>query len=315
MWHVAARAVSRIGAALAALMLVIACTIVLSRAVPGTFTSDLALDPALAPESVAAAEARANAANNATWLTNEWRGDLGRSLSSGHTVTHLVARRAVNTLVLTVPATLLAWLVVAAHIAYRTRVTVAGKAVRDWTLAVVQGIPEVVIGLGLVRLALTTGWLPVGGDGDVTSLPLAELVLERARHAALPVVGLGLTLAPALVRAVEAVLGPSDHDVVLVAARARGVSERMLRWRHQVRRAVPAIAPIVGMSAASLLGSAVVFETVFAWPGLGALVVDAVAARDLPVVLGAAAASALLLVVANAAADVVSYLADPRGRE
>lgn len=314
MWNVAARAASRIAAAFGSLVLVVVGTTVLSRAAPGTFTGDLALDPALAPETVAAAETRARSDLATTWLAGAWRGDLGRSLVSGQPVAELVADRAGNTLVLTVPATILAWLVVAAHIAWRRRLPVAAGAARDGALAIVQSIPDVVMGLCLVRLALATGWFPVGGAGDATAPSLAALALERAHHAALPIVGLGLALAPALVRSVEAVLAWSDDDLVLQAARARGLPERILRWRHQVRRAVPGLAPLLGLSAAGLLGSGLVFETVFAWPGLGALLVDAVAARDLPVVLGAVAASALLLVAANAAADVVSYVADPRRR-
>lgn len=314
MWSITATVAARVATALASLVLVVASTVVLSRAVPGTFTSDLALDPSLAPETIAAADARSHAGIATTWLAGLWRGDLGRSLASGQPVVELVADRAVNTLLLTVPATALAWLVVLGYVGWRARRTTAGGAALNTLLAVSQGLPDVVVGLGLLRFALATGWFPVGGAGGSAGSSLAVLTFDRAHHAALPVVGLALVLTPALIRSVEAVLGQTDGDVVLQAGRARGLGEGALRWRHQVRRALPQLAAIVGLSAATLLGSSLVVETVFAWPGLGVLLVEAASARDVPVVLGAVAASALLLVVANAAADAVAYCADPRRR-
>lgn len=316
MWRLAERGLRRVLTSALALGAILLVTFALSQAAPGKLSDEWRLDPGMAPETVAAAERRSGAGpvSVVAWTAGLWRADLGVSAVSGVPVADLLATRIANTLTLSVPAMLLAWGAAMLIVRGRPRRdTIGASGKGDALVALLHGVPDVVIAVCLVRLALTTGWFPVGGMGDADTLSGSALLWERATHAVLPVVGLGLTLIPMVAWSVEAALAATRESLALDAARARGLDDGAI-VRHEFRMALPAIAPLLGVSTTSLLGAGVVFEVVFAWPGVGMLLVEAVLARDFPVVFGAVAASALLLVVSSVAADAVAFLADPRRR-
>ena len=249
------------------------------------------------------------------WVGGLVRGDFGRSLASGLPVGDLLRDRVFDTLVLTVPATLLAWSVALVWVGRLARTP--GRVVRgmsEASLAVGQSVPDVVLGLALVRIALETGWWPVGGQGDWERASGLAAWIELVRHAALPVFGLTMLMLPTLVRHLHAAVEEAGRAPFVRAAVARGLTPGHLYWRHELPIALTTLTPLLGFSLAALLGGALVLEVVFAWPGVGPLLVDAVLARDVPVVLGVVCASATLLVVSHAVSDVLQYAADPRQR-
>lgn len=319
MLALATRLARRLVAAGASVGLVVVLSVLLMQAAPGRFGDELRLDAGVGRDTLAAVE-RVRATDDPTIAVRHWvrgvaRGDLGRSLASGVPVVRVLGPRVAYTLLLTVPATLLAWTLalLAVRVLVRPPVTPPGPWV-GVLLAVAQSLPDVVVALVLVRLALASGWFPVGGVGGWSGDDGFGAWAELARHAVLPVAGLTALMLPSLVRHIHAsVVVVADAPFVRAAA-ARGVGTARRHARHILPVALPAIAPMAGLSIASLLGASLIVEVVFTWPGLGPLMVDAVLARDTPVVLGAACASAVLVVGANAISDAVQYMADPRLR-
>jgi peptide/nickel transport system permease protein len=305
MQRLAARVARRTAHAGLSVALVLAITTLVAGLAPGRFGDELRLSPGLAPESVAAARGSdAEAAPRAFWR-GLLRGDLGSSLATGLPVTPLVIARAVNTLLLTIPATVIAWAIALLVVSRRALAGGSAGIASRVAFTGLQTTPDLLMGLLLVRLASSSDWLPVGGRGTG---------LDTIRHAVLPVSGLALSQLPLLVRHMTALLHGIDRGLVVPAAAARGVAMPEIYWRHLLPAMLPGLAPLLAVSLATLFGSALVFEVVFDWPGLGALLLEAVFARDLPVVTGCVLASTVLLVAANAAGDVLQYLSDPRQR-
>jgi peptide/nickel transport system permease protein len=317
MLALALRLARRLGVAAVSVGLVVGLSVLLMQVAPGRFGDELRLDPGVGRDTLAVVE-RMRVADDPSETTRQWlrgavRGDLGRSLASGVPVTRVLGPRVACTLLLTVPATLLAWALALLVVRVLARPPVAPP--RAWVrllLAVAQSLPDVVVALVLVRLALFSGWLPVGGmGGEDAGVPAWA---DVARHALLPVAGLIALMLPALIRHLYASVAAVADAPFVRAAAARGVGDSRRHARHILPVALPAIAPMAGLSIASLLGASLIVEVVFTWPGLGPLMVEAVLARDTPVVLGAVCASAVLVVIANATSDAVQYLADPRLR-
>lgn len=163
-------------------------------------------------------------------------------------------------------------------------------------------IPNFWLGpLLILVFSLWLGWTPVSGrDG------LASLVL--------PAVTLGTGLAAVLARMVRSsVLEVLGEDFVRTA-RAKGLSPRAVLWRHALRNAWLPVLTLVGLQLGALLGGAVITETVFAWPGLGSLLVEAIQTRDYPVVQGTVLLISVLYLLVNEATELVYLIADPRIR-
>jgi len=246
------------------------------------------------------------------------RGDLGRSLQYHRPVTSLLADAIPNTLLLTVSA-------YAVHLGLalwggvwmaRRRGTRAERGATVAALAV-YSLPAFWLGLMLILVfSRALGWLPAGGlhapDAELLSGPAR--VWDTIRHMVLPVTVLGVASAAGTARYLRSsLIEVLDSDFIL-AARARGLSERAVVWRHAVRNALLPAVTLVGLNLPFLLGGAVVTETVFAWPGMGRLAVDAIFARDYPVIMGATAVSAVMVVLGNLLADLAYGRVDPRIR-
>ncbi|MFN2481403.1 MAG: ABC transporter permease, partial [Pyrinomonadaceae bacterium] len=162
----------------------------------------------------------------------------------------------------------------------------------------------------LVALALAarTNLFPIGGAGEAAASPLTlARVLPPAIVLAAPLVALFLAQTRESLRAALA------EDFVTVA-RAKGLSERAVVYRHAMRAALNPLITIFGYSLGSLVGGSVVVETVLGWQGLGALSVEAVKARDAPLVMGVVMVTATAVLLGNLCADVLLRLNDPRLR-
>jgi peptide/nickel transport system permease protein len=163
-------------------------------------------------------------------------------------------------------------------------------------------LPNFVLGpLFILFFAIWLGWFPVSGSGS-----LAHLVL--------PAVTLGSAIAAISTRMVRSSILEEIHQDYVRTARAKGLSESRVVLKHAFRNGLIPILTIVGLQFGTLLGGAIVTEMIFSWPGLGRLMVDAIYARDYPLVQGAVLAVALTYILVNLATDVLYVVADPRIR-
>ena len=245
------------------------------------------------------------------WLRAVSVGDLGTSFTSGRPVTDLIFDRMPVTLSLTAGSTLIGVglavpLGVFAAIkrgSYLDRITIFGTSL---------GIaaPEFFIGLLLVLIvALNWGWLPATGY-----IPFAEDPVEYFRRLALPSLTLGLGVAAELARQVRgAMIDVLSRDYIQTA-RAKGLSTLSIIVKHGLKNASIPVVTVLGLQIRRLLGGAVIVEQIFAMNGVGSLAVRAVFLRDLPVLLGVALSTAVVVLFVNLLVDMSYGYFDPKVR-
>jgi ABC-type dipeptide/oligopeptide/nickel transport system permease component len=239
----------------------------------------------------------------AAFLGGAVTGDLGRSLRTGQSVTTAMGERMPATIELALAAMLFAVLVaMPLGIAAAVR---AGTAVDHGatTLALIGiSLPGFWLGpLLAILFAVELGWLPVSGRGT-------------AAHLVLPAITLGAPLAAVLARMTRASVLEELREPYVLAARARGVSRTRAVLRHAFRNSLIPIATVLGLQFGAVLTGAVITETIFAWPGVGRLLVQSITFRDYPLVQGCILLIAVTYVVMNLLTDVVYGLLDPRIR-
>jgi peptide/nickel transport system permease protein len=149
---------------------------------------------------------------------------------------------------------------------------------------------------------------------DADFLPPAGRLLDRARHLTLPLATLALIGVGGAARFARGALFDVRDATFLLAARARGLPERRVLLRHLLRNALGPVVTLLGLSLPALFSGAVFVEGVFAWPGVGRILVEGVQGRDYPVVMAAVTVSAVLVVIGNLLADLLRHWADPRVR-
>jgi peptide/nickel transport system permease protein len=289
---------------------------------PGDFLNEMKLDPRISPAMVAALRERYGLdqplpLKYAHWLQSVVRGDLGFSFAYNSSVAPLLWPRARNTLLLTVPATFAAWLIAVPLGAWCAshRGRWADRVCAAATTALLV-VPELLLALGLLWLAVRTGYFPVGGMKSATfaALSASDKAKDLAFHMTLPASALILLSLPVVVRHVRSSLVEVLASPFIQGARARGVPPGRLLFRDALRAASNPLISLLGLSIAGLLSTSLVVEALMSWPGLGPLLLEAIAARDLHLVIGALMCSTLLLLTGNLVADALLYLADPRLR-
>jgi peptide/nickel transport system permease protein len=246
-----------------------------------------------------------------TWLGHVIGGDLGRSTSLHRPVLEVVVERTGPTLLLSATAlvigSVLGLLAGAVSAAHRRRAD--GRAL---SLVAMLGISLPAFWLAMLLMLLLAVWLPLFPVSGMTSPGSTVIALDTARHLLLPATTLGLVAAGVIARMTHtAMLDALGQDYVRMA-RAKGLGESDVRYRHAFRTALSRSVPIIGLQAGFVLGGAVYVETVFQWPGLGSLLVHAVLTRDVPLVQGGVLVLAFAYVMVNLATDVIQRWLDPR---
>lgn len=314
--------VRRLAHALLVLICVSVLSFVFTTLAPGDFLNEMKLDPRISPETVAALRERYGLDRPVPWKYARWvesvaRGELGYSLAYNAPVAPLLWPRARNTLLLTVTATGLAWLIAVPVGAWNaSRRGGWGDRVCAAITTALLVVPELLLGLTLMLVAVRTGAFPVGGMMSPRAMDLGPWarVKDLVWHLALPVTAMTLVTLPVLVRHVRASLIDTLEEPFIQAARARGVPERRLLFRDALRAAANPLASLMGLSVAGLLSASLVIEALMSWPGLGPMLLDAIAARDLHLVIGGVMCSTLLLLAGNLLSDGLLYVLDPRTR-
>jgi peptide/nickel transport system permease protein len=285
--------------------------------IPGNFVDiAIGIGPDVSPEQREAIAARYGLdaplpVQYMRWLGNLVTGDLGESLRSGKPVAGEILNRLPATLELALLATVVS-LVIAIPAGIVAAVNRGG--VSDVLLRVIGllglSIPNFLIATFLI-LFVSTRWPVLPTTGFV---PLGEDMVGNLKSLTLPAISLGALLAASVMRMMRsAVLEELGKDYLTVA-RAKGLSSRAVVMRHAVRNALVPVITVVGIQAGYLLGGTVIVEQIFGIPGIGRLALDAVLARDYPMVQGTTLFIAAAFVAMNMLADVVYGLVDPRIR-
>ena len=238
-----------------------------------------------------------------TFLRDAVTGDLGRSFRTGQPVTAMVLERIPATAELAVAAMIVAILIAIplGVVAAVWRGTAADYGAMTFALAGVS-IPNFWLGpLLAIVFAVELGWLPVSGRGT-----LAHLVL--------PAISLGLALAAILARMTRASLLDELQELYVRAARARGVSRAAAVTAHALRNSMVPLLTIVALQFGAVLTGAVITETIFAWPGIGRLLIQSIGFRDYPMVQGCILMIAVTYVTVNLITDLMYGVLDPRIR-
>ena len=253
----------------------------------------------------------------AAWMVGLARLDLGDSALYGQPVAPIVGDRARNTALLATVAFVTA-LILGIPPAFLTATrprSLLARAIRALSLFLLS-LPSFVSSLGLVLIAVRTGWLPAGGliSSDVGPTFAARLI-DAAWHLPLPVLALALPLAATIERLQAQSLVEALAQPPVQAARARGIPYSTIVIRHAGRLAIKPVAAVGGLAFGALLSGSFAVEVVTAWPGLGRLTIDALRNRDPNLVAGCAAAGTLVLALGLLVADLVIAWSDPRARE
>lgn len=254
-----------------------------------------------------------------SWLGALVTGDLGTSFVTKEPVTRLLARTLPPTLLLGAAALLLDFaLGVLLAVAAARRPHGWFDRVSSVVGLGVAGLPSFwLAGLSVLVFALLLGWFPashmrsVGADEMSHVARLADLL----HHLVLPACCLGLVGAAGTARYLRSTLLEIRGERYILAARARGLSERRILWVHTLRPALLPVVTLLGLSLPFLVSGSVVIETVFAWPGVGLALLQAAHARDLPVIMAITILGAAAVMVGSLVADVLYAVVDPRARE
>jgi peptide/nickel transport system permease protein len=244
------------------------------------------------------------------WLWRLVNGDLGASIFSGEPVTHMIGQRLQPTFSLLLLSVLISIAVgVPFGVAAAARGGLTDRALTGFT-TLGFSLPAFIAGYGLAFLFATTlKWLPVQGF-----VPLSDGVQAWLRNLVLPAATLSLVYAAIIARVTRASMLEVLSEDYIRTARAKGVAPWRILFRHALQNAAVPVITIIGIGVATLIGSAVITETVFAIPGVGRLTVDAILHRDYPIIQGVVLMLSGAYVLVNVAVDLCYTLIDPRIR-
>lgn len=237
----------------------------------------------------------------ATFCLNVGRGDFGLSLRFEEPAMQLVVERLSATTELAVGAMAFALVlgIPAGVISASRHNSVADSAIRGLTM-LGQAVPSFYLGvIGILVFAVWLRWLPTGGRGSPA-------------HLVLPAVTLGFNLVALIARVTRAAMLDVLRQDYIRTARAKGLSEWLVIWSHALRNAFIPVLTVIGLQVGVVMGGVVVIETIFSWPGVGRLAIQAIYARDFPVVQAVVFLFAIIFVLVNLAVDLLYAALDPR---
>ncbi|MGH7814772.1 MAG: ABC transporter permease [Candidatus Binataceae bacterium] len=290
---------------------------------PGDFLSSLKLDPRISPQVIRQMRAefglnRPLPVRYVKWLWGVLHLNLGISLEYRVPVTSLIWARAFNTIVLSACSMVFAW---AIAIPIGIAVAVNQNSIWDRILSFLaffgMSVPNFFLAFLMMYLALKIdhpNYLPIGGtfSVDYASLGFWSKIADRINHLILPVFVLGLAGMAGLMRLMRSQIIEIKNSEFVRTARAKGLSERAVIYKHVLRNALNPFVTMAGYSLGDLLGGAALVEAVMNLQGLGLLLLNAVRSLDIYLVMGSVLMGTVLLLVGNLLADVALVAVDPR---
>lgn len=283
--------------------------------------AELRLNPSISQETLERERQRLGLDKNIAvqyglWAKSFVKGDLGIT-SNGESVAQKLRERIPNTLLLTTIVIFLTWLV---GVPLGIIAAVKWKSPLDRILTVLtsigMAIPSFFFAVLLLIFAVKTGWFPIGGltSSNFIEMSLPQKVIDITKHLILPVTVLFTISLAGLQRQMRAnLLDVMDSDYVKFA-RAKGISEFKVIFKHALRNAVNPMITLLGFEFAGLLSGAALTEYVFQYPGLGRLILEAVMKSDINLVMASLMMGAIMLILGNLIADLLLIFTDPRIR-
>lgn len=251
------------------------------------------------------------------YISSLLHADLGYSFMHGQPVTRLVFQRAGWTLLIMVPA-----LVIASVVGVFLGSAAARRQGTKWDTLITafaitgRSVPVFWLAILLVMVfAVRLGWFPTSGMRTVgSSLTGLGAITDVFRHMVLPMATLSLAYTTVVARVARTSIVESSHEDFVDTALAKGLDDRAVHWRHVVRNSLIPVVTVIGFNFGFALTGAILTETVFGWPGVGSLLITAVTARDYPVILAVLLLAAVMVVVFNLVTDLAYVLIDPRAK-
>ena len=316
--------VRRIAQAVVTFAIAVVLMFVLMRLAPGDPLSRMQEDRVVSPEEIARTRAIFNLDQPmhrqfVAFVEGVLRGDLGLSIEHGLPVNTLLGSRIVPTLLLGGAAILLNF-TLGLWLGVRQAVRRGSREDRALTALSLAGYATPSFWLGLVLawlVGVELGWLPVAGMQNPLlpqDAPWLVRALDIGAHLVLPALTLSIVTIAGTMRYQRTALLEVLRLPYIGTARARGIPERAVVWRHAWRNALFPVITLFGLWLPLLVTGSVFVEMVFAWPGLGSLAANAASSRDYPLVMGAALLAAGLVVTASLLTDLAYALLDPRVR-
>ncbi len=305
------------------LLTIIAITFALIQLAPGDPFTQLILNPDITPEVQARYRAAFGldkhwAEQFVLYIWNVLHLDFGLSISFKVPVFTLVGQRVVNTLILSVTTLILSWcLAIPAGIYAATHQYKLGDQVVSFFSFVGLAVPSFFLAFLMIYFISVTGnWLPFGGmhSANVAEMNGLERFVDLLKYMVIPVFVLVAGSMAGLTRIMRGNMLEVMGMQYITTARAKGLSERVVVYKHALRNAINPMVTILGFSVSGILGGAALTETVTGWPGLGVLMLTAITSQDVYLVAGSLLYSVLLLIIGNLLADILLAVVDPRVR-
>ena len=295
------------------MFIVVTFTFILTRMIPGSPAATI-LGPQASAADIAEMEIKLGL-DQPYWkqfvdyIGNVLQGNFGDSYMYNRPVLDLIAERIPNTLQITVTALIIA-LIIGGGIGMFS--ALHQYSILDYVFMVLAlvgvSMPIFWLGLMLVNLfSVQLGWLPTQGRGD-----LAIGLWDFVSHMILPCACLSTIPMATFARITRSSMLEVIHNDSIKALRARGISERSVIWKHALKNALPPIVTVLGLQIASCFTGAILTESIFTWPGMGTMIVNAITNRDYMLIQGVVLFFALVFVIVNLVVDVVYMLINPR---
>ncbi|HEY9843399.1 MAG TPA: ABC transporter permease [Candidatus Obscuribacterales bacterium] len=249
------------------------------------------------------------------WISKFVQGDMGESYYFKSPVSTLIMSRLGNTVILGIATMLVTWLIaipLGIYLAVRqySFIDQAFSAISYFFM----GFPDFFLAILLLLLAAVTGWFPIGEMSSVKAAQASPLVwmVDVLHHLILPTITLSLISIASLQRRMRANLLDVLGEEYIKTARAKGLTEHKVIYKHAVRNAINPIITLLGFEVAGLISGAAFVEIIFSWPGLGNMMLQAVLGTDLNLVMAGLMISTVMLLLGNLLADLLLAFADPR---
>jgi peptide/nickel transport system permease protein len=305
------------------LLVVIASGFALIQLAPGDIFTTMALNP-----NIRAADLeifRRNFGMDKPWhiqflrfVWNALHGDFGLSQIYKAPVFMIVSQRAANTIILSFATILIAWgFSIPAGIYAATHQYRPGDQAISVLAFIGLSIPNYFLAFLLIYVISNTGnWLPLGGMHSVQSgsMNWFAYTLDTLKHMILPVFVIATSAMASLTRIMRANMLEIMGQQYIVTARAKGLAEKRVIYKHALRNAINPMITIFGFQFGAILGGSALVERVLAWPGLGKVMLEAILAQDLYLVVGSLLYGVILLMLGNLLADILLAIVDPRVR-
>jgi len=294
----------------------------LMHATPGNFFDSLKLNPQISPETIARYEKlyglnQPLLVQYGRWLFNVCKGEFGYSFFYNVPVSHVILSRLGNTFILSFASLLLTW---SLAIPLGVWAALHHNRLVDRSLSILSfaafSTPSFFLAILVLYMVSQWGILPLGGmhspDYESFSWPLK--IFDLARHLVIPTVVLSLASIASLQRIMRGNMLAVLHQQYITAARAKGLPENQVIYRHALKNAFNPMVTLLGYELSGLISGAALIEIVCSWPGLGSLMLTAVRSKDVYVVMAELLLTSSLLLIGNFLADIALARLDPRIR-